>query len=115
LRMTVNGHMPLKMLEPAIRPGMPAGPASQGNKPIEQQSFESLLAGKLATTSSVEPEQQQEDQSLQVSAKTSASQSPLGQLARIDQIENNSLRSLMGRQGQIQQDTHENAVSQQQG
>ena len=124
--MTVDGHILLKMLEPALRPGSmgssgnvgkagqtgqagQAGEVRPGTQPLEQQSFESLLAGQLeansqqaaatdAATDMVSQTSEAADTQAADSGerhKTGHAAGPLGQLARIDQIENTSLRSLM--------------------
>lgn len=112
--MTVDGHILLKMLEPAIRPGSTgssgssgqvgnSGQVRPGTQPLEQQSFESLLAGQLQagsqTKDSPSATEQVDDaansQAAQRSRNGYSSQGPLGQLARVDLIENVSLRNLM--------------------
>lgn len=116
--MTVDGHMLLKMLEPVIRPGsssLPSGGvARQGNLPLEQQSFEHLLAGQMKASPAVVPSGIETDAAEAVgdtknskadSTGHSQGHGPLGQLARIDQIENNSLRSLMSSHAQGQLDS----------
>lgn len=130
--MAVNGNMLLKMLEPVLRPGSPLTPggvARQARQPVEQQSFESLLAGQ------VESQQQQTviaggsgqntnvadaleaitdaGQSQNPSRSQSQNQSagPLGELARFDQIQNSSLRSLMSSQRKQQDVTQPNAAA----
>ena len=89
--MGVDGHMLLRMLEPAIRPGPATDAARQPSLPLEQQSFESLLAQRLAA-----------DDKGQAGETSAASPSPvagpLGQLARVDQIENASLMKLISQQ-----------------
>lgn len=84
----------LRMLEPAVRP-VPApegGGASPGRAPIEQQSFEALLAEATAAT-----EPGGDD-------AASASDRPargnlLGPLSQVGAIENASLRALIERGG----------------
>ncbi len=94
--MGVDGHMLLKMLEPAIRPGGLGGVERPPNRPLEQQSFEELLSQRMT------PEAETDDtpgrSSQDAAADASTKQGPLGQLARVDQIENASLRDLIARQ-----------------
>jgi len=121
--MTVDGHMLLRMLEPALRPGSAgstgnvgkagqpgqAGEVRPGTQPLEQQSFESLLAGQLQANDASMSQTQSAAQAVETNGEVAGAQAaslsgsqklghghgPLGQLARIDQIENTSLRSLM--------------------
>jgi hypothetical protein len=79
----------LRMLEPAVRPVSAPGAASAraGAAPLEQRSFESLLAAAAAPGSAG-------------SAAAAPRATPLAPLAGIDHIENGSLRSLVAAPGQ---------------
>lgn len=123
--MTIDGHMLLKMLEPAIRPGASSSTSGsgsvsrQGNLPLEQQSFEHLLASQLqnkqgaqggSQVASITATAGQEATAKAGEVTRSAGHGPLGQLARFDQVENNSLRSLMSSHVQSQTEQSEQTL-----
>ena len=85
----------LRMLEPVVRPVATPGSRSVAQVPLEERSFESLLAD----------EQQRAMEGLQdpgdpdAAANAAKPVDPLGALGAMDAIENASLLSLMGRGG----------------
>jgi len=93
--MGVDGHMLLKMLEPAIRPGPMGGSDRPARLPVEQQSFEELLSQRM--TPVIEADDTDASAADGKAASASKGSGPLGQLARVDQIENASLRDLIAR------------------
>jgi len=90
----------LRLLEPAVRPDGVTAPIDRvsgpHHRPVEQRSFEELLAGaraqaaeETAGASASEP-----SASPEAPSTAPAATSPLGDLARVDRIENASLRDL---------------------
>lgn len=79
----------LRMLEPVVRPVPTTGPAADPRRlPLEQQSFESLLARAQAADESAHAADAGDASSL-------AKPGPLGPLAEVDAIQNASLRTLL--------------------
>ena len=93
--MTADSRMLLKMLEPVVRPGQTGGPVRQPVVPLEQQSFESLLGSLQADAASSD----QLVQGAQATWDKPKPASPLSDLARVDQIQNVSLRNLIASAG----------------
>ncbi|MEX0745796.1 MAG: hypothetical protein WD118_09350 [Phycisphaeraceae bacterium] len=85
----------LRMLEPTVRPvATPQrGSAQPAGTPIEQRSFESLLAEADGSAEG--------DEAAPGEARSAAAGgwNPLASLARVDAIENASLRAIMGHAG----------------
>ena len=88
----------LRMLEPAVRPVAPpeGGAARSANVPIEQQSFDALLAEAQQAD---EPAATGEAAELASDAVAGTSPNLLGPLSQMGAIENASLRALVGRGG----------------
>ena len=85
----------LRMLEPVVRPCGLSGPTKAGSpkQPIEVRSFDSLLEEARAAD---EPRHDEASGSAQTGP---AKANPLAELARMDRIENPSLRLLIGGEG----------------
>lgn len=82
----------LRLLEPATRPAGTPARASCPTAPIESRSFESLLE-QARETATRETDGEPETQAAPPASKTAG---PLSDLARVDRIENGSLRQLIG-------------------
>lgn len=94
--MTSPGHILLKMLEPAVRPGQVGSPSARPTPlPMEQQSFESLLASRMTPQGVLD-----EPGDVATGDETTRQAGPLGPLAGMGQIENASLRELIARHAQ---------------
>lgn len=96
--MGVDGHMLLRMLEPAVRPGGVDGPARAPVRPFEQQSFEELLSQRMTPMDEDGPGMKAGAEA--ESSRDRHAQSPLSQLGQMGQIENASLRDLIVRHTQ---------------
>lgn len=85
----------LRMLEPAVRPvpSAPGGSARAGQLPIEQRSFESLLAD-VQQTKGLET---RDAGAATDAAEAAVKANPLGALGGVCSIENASLRAIVGR------------------
>lgn len=93
-----NGVDLLKLLEPASRPAGLSGPTSTSkpSTPIESRSFESVLEEARALPADDEANDEIGGDAATKKNSEAKAAGPLAELVRVDRIENESLRRLIG-------------------
>ncbi len=87
----------LQMLEPMVRPPGTASPRTEAKLPMEQQSFEQMLAQIPAAGEGAGaiPDNGTEVQPVEAVASTNSEQALMAQLGSVDRIENAALRTIL--------------------